>query len=294
MFSNSFIDSSAPAAGTSLKRVSFLMNTWVSAEVFCEDERRGRAALDAAFDCLKSVEKRLSRFIDSSEISRINQGNLACTNVSAETSGLLRRAEEISARTEGAFDIRTAALVDLWRKAEREQRPPREEELNRAKNETQLDLGAIGKGHALDRAMEIFLANGVGNAMLDAGGNILSTGSDGFQTGVRNPLNEHELVTEFLIRNEAVSTSANDQRSLHIGGRDFGHILDPRSGRPVESDLLSVSVVAKSAAVADALSTALFVMGPDNGMDAARRMGVSRVLSVRKKFRGINVEDVIL
>ncbi|HPB10517.1 MAG TPA: FAD:protein FMN transferase [Kiritimatiellia bacterium] len=134
----------------------------------------------------------------------------------------------------------------------------------------QLDFGAIAKGYAVDLAWERLKAAGHTNLLIDLGGNLRALGEaapgrGGWRTGVRNPFQAHALAGKFLMRDgEAVATSGNYERFVEIDGLRYAHIMDGRTGQPV-TGMAGVTVIAPDAATADALSTALFILGPQRG-----------------------------
>jgi len=283
-----------------VKRMSFLLNTWVYGEAIHTDRSRARQALDAAFDEIKRLERLLSRFLENSVISQINrEADQAPVWVDREIFCLLEQSLVIAQRSQGAFDITTAPLCDLWREAEKRGSIPSElevhEKLSRTgyqflkldpgqstvsflKNGMGVDLGAIGKGYILDCAARFLKDRGIENGLLNAGGNIVSWNPNGSRIGVRDPLDCDKILCTVFLKNEAVATSANDERFFLIEKQTYGHILDPRTGWPMGGDLISVSVVAENAMMADALSTALFVLGEDQGVPVAKALGARETL----------------
>ena len=282
------------------KRMSFLLNTWVYGEVVHADPVPGRQALDEAFGEIKRYERLLSRFLDDSVISRINRDAAqAPVEVDGEIYGLLEKCLQISGETKGAFDITTAPLCDLWRSAAKRGSVPSDLEMRETLSRTSirslrldpdrstisflregmgLDLGAVGKGYILDRAARFLKDRGIMSGLLNAGGNIVSWDPAGSRIGIRDPLDGDRILSTVFLKDEAIATSANDERFFRIQDRTYGHILDPRTGWPVEGDLLSVSVVAESAMMADALSTALFVLGEECGAPIAESLGARQTL----------------
>ena len=134
----------------------------------------------------------------------------------------------------------------------------------------QLDLGAIAKGYAVDLAWERLKAAGRTHLLIDLGGNLRAIGEavpgrNGWRTGVRNPFEEGALIGSFLMRDgEAVATSGNYERFVEIEGVRYAHIMDPRTGTPV-TGMAGTTVIAPTAMLADALSTTLFILGPQKG-----------------------------
>ncbi len=287
-----------------MKRMSFLMNTWVYGEAVHEDPEQARLALDAAFLEIRRLEGIYSRFLESSVVSRINrEAALRPVPVEAEVAGLLERCLGISQKTDGAFDITAAPLSDLWRSAEKRGFAPASDEIAEALQRTghrylrldrtdstvaflrrgmALDLGGVGKGYILDRAAEMLKSAGITGGLLNAGGNILSWGREGISVDVRDPLDEDRALSTLFLKNEAVATSANDERFFRMDGRRYGHILDPRTGWPAGGDMVSASVVASDGMTADACSTAVFVMGEARGAAAAGELG-ARIITAHRR-----------
>lgn len=203
----------------------------------------------------------------------------------SELSALLNRALLISADTDGAFDPTVWPIVDAWGFYSGSHRIPKEDELSAllqtigwekarsAMNASdpdalpKLDLGAIGKGYAASTVKEKLHENGVTSAILSLGGNVSLLGSrpDGsdFTVGIRDPEDPAAYFATLSLSDKAVVTSGSYERSFEQDGVRYSHIIDPKTGHPVDNSLLSVTVVADDDILADALSTALFVMGSD-------------------------------
>jgi thiamine biosynthesis lipoprotein len=130
----------------------------------------------------------------------------------------------------------------------------------------QIDLAGIGKGYAVDRSVEILRGRGIRSALVNLGGNIYAIGTpprrEGWTIGIRDPESRDGIVGKLTICEEGVATSGNYENFVVIGEKRYGHIIDPRSGTTVDS-VLGVTVISRTAMAADALSTALFVMGPE-------------------------------
>jgi FAD:protein FMN transferase len=155
----------------------------------------------------------------------------------------------------------------------------------------QLDFGGYAKGYALDRAAEILRANGIDNALINVGGNIMALGRHGdrpWRVGLDAPRGKGLLATLNLQDGEAIGTSGDYRRYYEIDGRRFAHIIDPRSGFPVpgvESVTVLVSPQAGAGTLSDAASKPIFIEGPSGWKDAAARMGVSQAMLI--DFQGI-------
>lgn len=254
--------------------------------------RHAEEALKAVADEVERLEGLLSRFIPGSEVGSINKwAGLKQVQLSPETYDVLVRATEFSQASQGLFDITIAPLVDLWDYKNARQAPSNQriqqilplvnyadltlDPGNRTavmhKVGQSIDLGGIGKGYAGDRTVKIFRDYGVASAFTNIGGNVCALGTkpDGspWTVGIRHPRQEDCLVGAISVVDKAVVTSGDYQRYfLDDMGVRRHHILDPTTGYPSESGLVSVTVLADSATVADALSTALFVAGMEKGL----------------------------
>jgi thiamine biosynthesis lipoprotein len=195
--------------------------------------------------------------------------------------------------TDGAFDATISPIVRLWGIGTEDARVPTREEIASAllsvgyqdialdrgasavtlgKKGMRLDLGGIAKGHACDEAVGILKNAGVSHAIIDLGGNIYAYGTrpDGspWRVGVKSPLlGENEYFAIVTASEQAVVTSGVYERFLESGGALYHHIMDPRTGYPVDNGLLSVTIVSGSSTQADALSTACFVLGAERGIE---------------------------
>jgi thiamine biosynthesis lipoprotein len=245
----------------------------------------------SALDEIDRLEQELSVFITTSAISSVNRdaagGPVA---VPAYVAELLADCQRVHRDTEGAFDVTTTPLSRCWGFVGREARVPRLEVIEDARRQVGFDavhvssdppsvtfrrsgievsLGAVGKGYALDRACSVLRASGVQHALLSAGGSsIVAVGGrgDGWMVDVVSPLRPGRPIATLSLRNVALGTSGAGEQFVVQDGRRYGHVIDPRTGWPVDGTL-SASVVASDAARADALSTAFLV----GGLDLARR-----------------------
>ncbi|MHC4494747.1 MAG: FAD:protein FMN transferase [Planctomycetota bacterium] len=264
-----------------MKRFSHeAMATTFEIIVLHEDERYARQAAAAAFDKVDRLEGELSRFIENSDIARIN-------NLPADESLLLgldafeclRTSARLYAETNGAFDITIGSLLKCWRNKDGSRRTPSEDELELALQHTgthlleldeteltvnlpagpvQVDLGGVGKGYAVDRAGELLREWSIDSALISGGySSVLALdappGTKGWPLTLSDPADRSRILARPCLRGGALSGS---------GVQKGGHIISPRTGRPVEGKLAAWSS-APDAATADALSTAFMIMSPD-------------------------------
>lgn len=242
---------------------------------------KAETALDAAEAEIYRLDGLLSVGQPGSEITKLNAGD---SDVSGETAELIAAALEQARRTEGAFDPTLYPVVEAWGFFSGDYRVPEDAELQALLTNTgweavqvsgttvalpegfAIDLGGIGKGYASLRVKQILQERGVCSALISLGGNISALGKkpDGspWIIAVQNPAGEGYLGT-LEIDNQCVITSGGYQRFFEENGVRYWHILDPDTGKPARSGMVSVSIVSDDDAAADALSTALFVMGPE-------------------------------
>lgn len=243
---------------------------------------RGQAAVEAAKEEIRRLDALLSTGLESSEVSRLNRegGGL----LSPDTAALTEAALAVWQDTGGLFDFTVYPLMELWGFPSGEFRVPAAEELAavlpltdagqvRFDGESlqlgsgqRIDFGGIAKGYAAARVMEIYRAHGVTSGMVSLGGNVQVLGNkpDGtpWRIGVQDPAGSSGAYLGVLsLTDRAAVTSGGYQRYFEQDGQTYIHILDPRTGCPAESDLSSVTVVSRDGTLADALSTALYVMG---------------------------------
>lgn len=251
-------------------------------------------AMESALDAMNLIERledQLSWFRDTSELTRINRtAATSPVNVERRLFQLLVEAIDLSEQTGGAFDITAAPLWKLWGFHRREGKVPSEREIQHVLTQTgsrqirldtdaqtiqfvrpgvEINLGAIGKGYALDRCGEHLFAAGVENFLIHGGQSSMlargsragdSQGNPCWTIALRHPLKPDQRLAEIHLRDRALGTSGAGNQFFHSGGKRYGHVLDPRTGHPA-STLLSATVLAPTAAQADALATAFFVMG---------------------------------
>lgn len=263
------------------------MDTYMSLSAYGDGANR---ALTEAGQAINELDSRLSRTRPDSDIGRLNLYGSA--EIDPDTAALLERSADYVRKTGGRFEITVGPLVELWGITTDEPRVPEQEEIDaclaRVGSEhlrvqtgeptaaaldpgCAVDLGAVAKGYASDKVAEIFTARGVESGAVSLGGNVYVRGSrpDGtpWSVAVQDPAGEGYACTLALTDAFAV-TSGGYQRFFTAGdGTVYSHILDPDTGYPAQSDLLSATVIADCGAMADAYSTALYVMGSGEAAD---------------------------
>lgn len=271
-------------------RQIFAMDTVMSFTAYgkhCEE------AVDAAIEEVKRLDTLLSTGNPESEISRLNEAGR--TAVSEDTAALFERALTVYENTGGLFDVTVYPLMELWGFPTGEYHVPSEEELagmlpfvdasriRLSGSEAELgkgqraDLGGIAKGYTSARVMEIYEQYGVHSGMVSLGGNVqvLNRKPDGagWRIGIRDPAESGSIAAVLEVENRAVVTSGGYERYFEEDGNTYIHILDPRTGYPAAGDLASVTVVSADGTLADALSTALYIMGSEDALAHWRDCG---------------------
>jgi thiamine biosynthesis lipoprotein len=274
---------------------------------------------EAAFDRLDELEAQLTVYRDTSEVCHLNRlATYQAVPVEEGLFGLLRLAAQISAATDGAFDVTSGALVKAWGFFRGPRRVPSDAERAAALErvgmrhvvlddaartvrylvpELEVNLGSIGKGYALDRVGELLRGRWNLPAVLLHGGHssVYATGSPdggprGWPVALRHPWDRGRKLALIWLRDRALGTSAATFQHLEHEGRKLGHVLDPRTGWPA-TGVASASVVARTGAEADALSTAFFV----GGLEVARRYCAGRPdVGVLLLPEGDGAEPVVL
>jgi len=266
------------------------MGTSLELRVTASDRTSALAASEAAAREVERVEALLSTWRPGTPLTRVNEGPVGVPiGVPREVASLLADMLALADRTGGAFDPTVAPLVRAWGLREGGRVPSPAEiaaarealgavrvdraaaTVTRLHSGAGLDEGAWGKGYALDRAASILRGLGA-SGVLDLGGQLLALGEA--EAGVAHPRQRDRVVLTLRLRDGSVSTSGNSERAVGEGSSRIGHLLDPRTGRPAR-DFGSVTVLAPTGLVADVLSTALFVVGPDEGLRVSESLRAS-------------------
>ncbi len=259
---------------------------------------------------LLRIENRMSTYAADSELSRFNASNsTGWSDVSTELCGIIESAIGISRLTGGAFDITIGPLVNLWGFGPHGNiaEPPSATEISRARQTTgfekldtncsvpairklqpdvYVDLSAYAKGYAVDQLAELLDKTGLTDYIVEIGGELRIRGrnasGDNWAIAVEKPLaGLRDVQTVIHPGNSAVATSGDYRIIFEYGGNRYSHIIDPRTGRPAARDVAAVTVVSDRAAFADAVATALVVMGLDRGLVFAEREGIAAYFLVR-------------
>ncbi len=233
---------------------------------------------------LKELESIWSRHDSKSEISAFNEAEISL-QLDARTAEMIATALDVSAKTDGAFDITVAPLVELWQGAEEADQLPEQAQMNavlqavgfealhlqgqslsKTQKEVKIDLGGIGKGAAISRLIFYLESCNVTGGLVSFGSNVAVFGqkpkNEPYRIALRNPKSENGYAGALTMQaGEVLSVSGDYERYYTVEGEQYHHILDPQTGYPADTGLCSVAIICQDGALADALSTALFVMG---------------------------------
>ncbi|OON94933.1 MAG: hypothetical protein ATN32_07700 [Candidatus Epulonipiscium fishelsonii] len=273
-----------------ISETDFIYDTVVTIQIY---DNKDMDILNEAFELCHKYENKFSRTIPNSEISRINSAKGEPIVVSDDTIELLKLGIYYSKLSDGVFDITIAPVSILWNFTENKDIPLNiETALNNVdfnsilikgntvtltNPDAMIDLGGIAKGFIADKIKEFLKSKGVTNAIINLGGNILLIGNkpDGsdFNIGIQKPFSPvGTVITTCSINDSSLVTSGVYERYFEVDGKIYHHVIDPSTGYPVETDLYGVTIVSKSSAAGDALSTICLAKGLDESLKFLERV----------------------
>lgn len=279
-FSAAIFFSSCSSEDSPAEKTVFAMDTYMKLTAYGDN---GKEAIEASEEKIAELESLWSVTEAGSEIYALNNSGGKSVPLSGDTAALLKLCLEISEKTEGALDCTMYPILKEWGFTTEEYKIPSDEKIAELLQNTgyekiaydgtsvtlpadfQIDLGAVGKGFTGDLLADIMRENGVTSALLDLGGNIQTVGSkpDGtpWKIGLRSPFGDGLFGALELSDKAAVTSGGYERYFVGEDGETYWHILDPETGKPARSGIVSATAVGESGGVCDALSTALFVMG---------------------------------
>ena len=301
----------APAAAEGLDRYEFTqpqMGVSLRIVLYAENEEAANRAAMAAMARVRELNGILSDYDAKSELNRLGRsaGQRRYVAVGDDLWRVLRRAGQVAAQSDGAFDMTVGPYVRLWRRAGKTGSLPTDGELEKARSavgyrhvlfdercqavaltrpDMRLDLGGIAKGYAADEALAVLRTAGIDRALVDLGGDIAlgeaPPGRQGWKIGIA-PWKADARPSRFLlVRRASVATSGDAWQFVEIAGRRYSHIIDPRTGRGL-TERISVTVVAPDGTTADSLASAVSVLGPERGLKLIEATPGAAALVVRK------------
>jgi len=295
-----------------------LMGSSFDITVVAQNEELGYIYIDEAVAEISRIERMISSWDENSETYQINKNaGIKEVKVSTELFKLIERAQQISALTDGAFDISYASMDSVWKFDGSMKEMPSETEIKKSirkigyekivldskkqsvflkEKGMKISFGAIGKGYAADKAKALLVSKQVRAGIINASGDLSTWGTkvsgEKWLIGIANPLSKDRIFSWLPVIESSVATSGNYEKYVVFDDKKYTHILDPRTGYPA-SGINSVSIFAKSAELCDALATAVFIMGKEAGISLIEQLGGTEVILIDSN-NSIHKSDGIL
>ena len=301
---------------------ALLMGSDFEITIVEKNESQANYLLDLAIEEISRIEKLISSWNKSSQTSQINlNAGIRPIKVDKELFDLISRSLKVSGLSQGAFDISYASLDKVWYFDKEMLKVPSKEEIKKSvskvgfgniildkkkqtvflkKKGMKIGFGAIGKGYAADMAKFLLLKNNVKSGIINASGDLTAWGGkpsgEDWMVAIVNPLDKDKIFSWLPIKNKAVVTSGNYERFINFNGKMYSHIIDPRTGYPSEG-VLSVTIFAEQAELADALATSVYVLGEEIGMNLINQLkGIDCIIINDKnkiiKSKNIKIEKI--
>lgn len=295
------------------KRYAFTEKTFIAMDTVISEKIYGENSssfIAPVFSIVTGLDETISRFNENSAVYQLNSEGKTADKSVVE---IINSVKKISDDVDGAFDITVGELSDLWSIGKQGERIPSEKEIKAAlegvdyKKITsdgsyvsfdggEIDLGAVGKGFACDLIKSYLSASGAKGGIVSVGGSILAYGDynkkgDKWSIAIRHPRSENEFLGIISLDEGFVSTSGDYERYFEKDGKRYHHIFDARTGMPASSGLVSVTVVADSGILSDALSTACFIIGAENSKALLEKYGASAIF-VDEKMNVTTVGEI--
>ena len=287
-----FIISTSASSQKVFNKTFKLMGSRFDITVVAKNQTDANDFIKLAVDEITRIENLISSWNPSTETSKINRNaGIDPVIVSEELFELIKRAKKISKLTNGAFDISYASMDKVWYFDGSMTKMPSQEEIKKSVERVgyqnillddekhsvflklkgmKIGFGAIGKGYAADKAKALLISKGVRSGIINASGDLNTWGQQpngkDWMVAIVNPLNKKKVFSWMPVNNSAVVTSGNYEKYVKFNNVLYTHIIDPRTGYPA-TGVLSVTIFTKTAELADALATSIFVMGKETGLD---------------------------
>jgi thiamine biosynthesis lipoprotein len=296
---------------------AFLMDTLVQMRAHGEN---AEAAVEASMERIREIENLMSKTIENSDIYQLNNNPETEIEIDQESMKVLEKAVNFAEITDGDFDPTIGALVELWGIGTENAAVPEETEINEAlantgyehlilkensaeitKTGVKIDLGGIAKGYAAEEVKKVVQEYQIEHAFVNLGGNVLVIGNkvDGspWKIGIQDPREGRGDVMAIVDAvDKTIVTSGNYERYFEEDGKLYHHILDPKTGYPADNNLLSVSIISENSFDADALSTAVYVMGLKKGMQFIEEMEDIDVMFITEEldvYLSSDLKDIV-
>lgn len=292
-----------------LEKTDFFLGTVCTIKIYDDVDS---AVLDKAFERLKQIENKMTINAEGSEVDEVNNNSgIKPVKVSDDVYYVIKTGKEFGKVSEGLFDITIGPIVKLWNIGTDYARVPEDYEIKEKlplvnyedielndsektvflkKKGMMIDLGGIAKGYAADEVCRILKENGVEHAIINLGGNVLAMGENPIKNrdwniGIQNPYSiRGDYFAIVPIKNKTVVSSGVYERYFEANGKRYHHILDTKTGYPVENDLVATTIITDKSIVGDALSTTIFAAGIEKGLEIVNSMeGVEAIFITKDK-----------
>ncbi|AQS08641.1 thiamine biosynthesis lipoprotein ApbE precursor [Clostridium saccharobutylicum] len=291
-----------------ITKTNYVLGTMVNLRAYGANANN---AIEKSIERLNNIDDKMSAFKENSEISKINsKAGISMETVSKDTYYVIKKAVKYSKILEGTFDPTIRPLVSLWNIGKGDEKIPGKYQIEERlklvnyndvilddnnssimlkKIKQALDVGGIAKGFAADEVRDIFYKYKIKSALIDLGGNIFALGSkengEPWRVGIQNPFEPRgEHIGILNVKNKSVVTSGNYERYFIKDGKRFHHILDPRTGYPSQSKIISATIISDNSIDGDGLSTGVYILGVDKAIDIIERMnGIEAIFITEDK-----------
>lgn len=302
------IFSSGKFESNEVTKSSYALGTLINLKAY---GNKAEMAITESIERLNSIDDKMSAFKENSEISRINfMAGVSAESVSDDTYLVVEKAIEYSKILEGTFDPTIRPLVKLWSIGTKGEKIPDEAEIQSTiklvnyndvlldessssimlKHKKQaLDVGGIAKGFAADEVRNIFLKHNIKSALIDLGGNIFAIGgkqdNTPWRVGIQNPFKSRgEFIGILNVTNKSIVTSGNYERYFIKDEKRFHHIIDPKTGYPSESKIISATIISNNSIDGDGLSTGVYIIGVEKALSIIEEIeGIDAILVIEDK-----------
>ncbi len=279
-------------ADSKVEANDFVLNTSCTISVYGTDDQK---LADKGIEVCKKYEKVLSKTIKNSDVWKINNSGGNAVEVGDDTLKLIKKSLEFSKKTDGLFDITIGGVTELWDFTSENPEVPSAQEIAKRLThvgydkikiegkkvqltdpETKIDLGAIAKGYIADRVADVLRKKGVKRAIINLGGNVVTIGEKqaGFpwKVGIEKPFSHGDgIVGVIKSSDNSIVTSGIYERQFKKNGVLYHHVIDPRTGWPIKTDLEGVSIISEKSVDGDSISTSCLLLGFDKGMELVRK-----------------------
>lgn len=285
-----------------IKRTQILLGTVVEIQVRDADDKKAEDAISKAFAEMKRIEDLFTTFDNKSPVSRINNSADTIINVESEIYNLIVICDSITKLSNGCFDVSLNNIIRVWGFDSDNRHIPEASVIDSAlklsgwkdvklfgenkifkQRKVELNFGAIAKGYAVDKAINILRKSGIKQALVNAGGEVSVIGNN-WIVGIQHPDEINSIIKRIKLNGYTVATSGDYEQYFEVDGVRYHHILDPETGYPSKG-LQSVTIINKSNAFADALATAVFVMGEEKGMKLIESLDDTEVMIIDERGR---------